>query len=88
MNAMFFHVAFSHYLHLEGWTVDTHLDHEALSGSPLEDFKGTPEEREEEALRRLKSIGQDPRKRALIIMNSHIGGHKFAGNVIVRLILS
>ena len=81
---MFTFTAFTHYLHSEGWSVDTHLEDLSHAGGPIEDIDGTNEEREAVVLDRLKALSEDKHKRALILMNSHIGGHKFAGNVIVR----
>ena len=75
-------------LQSEGWQVDTDLEHLSNTGPPLEEFQGTDEDREKEALRRLKELDHESVKKALILKNSHIGGHKFAGNVIVSLLLS
>ena len=64
----------------------TQLDDPADHGAPLEELSGPDEDRDAEYLRRLRAFDPtqaDPR-RALILMVSHIGGHKFAGNVIVR----
>lgn len=72
-------------LQSEGWHVDTDLEDLSHTGTPLEDFQGTDEEREEEVVRRLKALENETTKRALILKNSHIGGHKFAGNVIVSI---
>jgi hypothetical protein len=55
--------------------------------APLENFEGTPEERNVEVISRLKQAAEGTlgyEKKALIVYNSHMGGHKFAGNVIVR----
>jgi hypothetical protein len=53
--------------------------------TPLEDFSGTSEDRTVEITNRLKQAADGGHeKRALIVYNSHMGGHKFAGNVIVR----
>lgn len=63
----------------------TQLDDPRDHGKPLEELVGTDEEKDAEYVRQLKSY--DARSadtpRALILMVSHIGGHKFAGNVIV-----
>lgn len=65
----------------------TQLDDPSLHGRPLEDIDGTDEEKDAEVERILRDL--DPRtaehKRALIVKNSHFGGHKFAGNVVVSL---
>jgi hypothetical protein len=72
-------------LEAEGWSVDTNLEDLSATETPLEDFKGPAEDLEHEFHRRLKTIEQDVH-RALILKISHIGGHKFAGNVIVSII--
>ncbi|KAG6855069.1 hypothetical protein C0991_005998 [Blastosporella zonata] len=64
-----------------GWAADTQLECHCLMGSPLEDLQGTLEEKQEVITKELKSSASE--KRALIIKTSHIGGHKFAGNVVV-----
>lgn len=68
----------------------TQLEDPSGFGPPLEDFSGTPEERDAELLRRLKTHDAQTCdfKRALILKSSHVGGHKFAGNCIVRLLAS
>jgi len=72
-------------LEREGWEVHTQVEDPSAHGPPLEDFKGTDEEKDAEVERILKDL--DPRtadhKRALIVRNSHFGGHKFAGNLII-----
>lgn len=75
-------IAFTKALEHEGWHVDTNLEDLSATETPLENFTGSAEEREHEMHRRLKSIGHDFH-RALILKISHIGGHKYAGNVIV-----
>lgn len=73
-------------LEREGWEVHTQVEDPSLLGPPLEEVSGTEQDKEAEVLRRLKSV--DPKnaetKRALIVRNSHMGGHKFAGNVIIN----
>jgi len=73
-------------LEREGWEVHTQIDDPSLSGSPLEELAGTDEEKEAEVLRRLRSVDVPyaDQKRALILRNSHMGGHKFAGNMIIN----
>jgi len=74
--------ALLHALENEGYEVHTQLE-EPL-GPPLEAMTGTDEEREQEFLRRLQAIADSGEpKKALILKNSHIGGHKFSGNVVV-----
>lgn len=72
-------------LEREGWEVHRQLEDPDHYGPPLEELTGTDEEREAEIVRQLKSLESDTveEKKALIIRNSHIGGHKFAGNCIV-----
>lgn len=73
---------FTRCLHAKNWTVDTQIEHPLHSGGlPLEDLRGTEEEEQEHVLKQLQDL-QEQRK-ALIIRNSHTGGHRFAGNCIV-----
>ena len=65
----------------------TQLDDLAEHGAPLEELAGTDAEREAAVLEQLKArswahAAADDR-RALILNISHVGGHKFAGNVII-----
>ena len=77
--------AFTVELERGGWEVHTQIDDPSAHGSALEDIQGSDEEKDAEVERLLKEL--DPRtavhKRALIVKNSHFGGHKFAGNVVV-----
>ena len=76
-------------LEREGWEVHTQLDDPSDHGPALETLAGTDAEREAAVVEQLKAY--DPAapdahghpRRALILKCSHIGGHKFAGNVIV-----
>ncbi|KAJ6599299.1 Sucrase/ferredoxin-like-domain-containing protein [Mycena vulgaris] len=71
--------AFIESLQRKGWTADTQLEH--IVEPPLEDFSGTPEEKAlyiEDELRALPAA-----KKVLILRNSHMGGHKYAGNCIM-----
>ncbi|KAG8931988.1 hypothetical protein FRC02_001802 [Tulasnella sp. 418] len=72
-------------LELQGWEVHDQVDDpEQYDDGPIENIEGTSEEREQEVLNRLKrAASNDDSKRALILFNSHIGGHKYAGNVII-----
>ncbi|EJD01408.1 uncharacterized protein FOMMEDRAFT_89285 [Fomitiporia mediterranea MF3/22] len=76
-------------LESEGWSVDTDLEDLSANGPPLETIASTDEEREAAALAQLKALASfssttDPQSElTLILKNSHIGGHKFAGNVII-----
>ena len=54
------------------------------TGPPLEDYPDGSE-KEAELNQRLQELDNDPVKRALVLKTSHIGGHKYAGNVIVGL---
>ena len=65
-----------------GWEVHTQVEDPSLSGPPLEALTGTAEDKHAELEKRLKDVAEQ--KRVLIVRNSHMGGHKFAGNVIVR----
>ncbi|KAK0490735.1 Sucrase/ferredoxin-like-domain-containing protein [Armillaria novae-zelandiae] len=71
--------AFTQTLESKGWTVDTQLEHPM--DDPLEEFVGSPEEQEENIIRHLQEL--QGVKKALIIRNSHIGGHRYAGNCII-----
>lgn len=63
-----------------------HSQLEDPDGPSLEDIKGPDEDREEEFLRRLQTIADSNEpKKALILKTSHIGGHKYSGNVVVSL---
>ena len=76
--------AFTHALHREGW--DVHTQMAEPEGPALEEFNYEEEDKEAEMLRRLQEVDEHLPKRALILKTSHIGGHKYAGNVIVSLI--
>ncbi|KAF8559050.1 hypothetical protein OG21DRAFT_1474462 [Imleria badia] len=71
---------FIHYLEREGWVVHTEL--EDLSRNPtLESSLINGPEPEITFEAQLKELGGE--HKALILRTSHIGGHKFAGNVII-----
>ncbi|CAE6516054.1 unnamed protein product [Rhizoctonia solani] len=76
--------AFTTSLSTLGWDVHTQIDDPAEHGQPaLEDL---PEPRAEDTKERLQSLRKpesDFAQRVLILRNSHMGGHKFAGNVII-----
>ncbi|KAG8765684.1 hypothetical protein FRC12_007360 [Ceratobasidium sp. 428] len=67
-----------------GWDVQTQIDDPAEYGHPaIEDL---PEPRADGVLEQLREIRKpngEYSQRALILRNSHIGGHKFSGNVII-----
>jgi len=72
--------AFISYLEHEGWVVDTEL--EDLSEFPtLESSLIKVPEAQTALETRLKALGGE--HKALILRTSHIGGHKFAGNVVI-----
>ncbi|KAK0206270.1 Sucraseferredoxin-like protein [Desarmillaria ectypa] len=71
--------AFTQTLESKGWTVDTQLEHPM--DEPLEEFVGSHEQQEENVIQRLQEL--QGVKKALIIRNSHIGGHRYAGNCII-----
>lgn len=76
--------AFIKALEMHGWDADTQLEHPSLTmGPPLEETNATPEEREEIISDELRQSTES--KRALIVKVSHVGGHKYAGNVIVSV---
>jgi hypothetical protein len=59
--------------------VHTTLDDATHWGSPLQDGNDLYEHR--------KHLHCENSKRVLILMNSHVGGHKFAGNMMVCVVL-
>ncbi|KAF8665736.1 hypothetical protein AX16_000184 [Volvariella volvacea WC 439] len=74
--------AFIQSLEANGWTVDTHLEEPSITlGPPIEEFSGTTEERDNHILDQLKEVATT--KKVLIVRNSHMGGHKYAGNCIL-----
>jgi len=74
--------AFIQCLGERGWTVDTQLEVPSISlGPSIEEFSGTAEERDDHILAQLKGVAAS--KKALIVRNSHMGGHKYAGNCIL-----
>jgi hypothetical protein len=85
---------FSRALGEHGFEVNTQLDDpHHISQIPLEDFAGTEAECQKELVERLKlahegELDSHGHKRVLILKNSHIGGHRYAGNAIVGLPLS
>ena len=72
-----------------GWEVADQVEEaDEMEGPPLQELEGTSEEREALVLERLKAVSEQERKRALILYTSHVGGHQYAGNVVVSLQLS
>ncbi|KAJ6447950.1 Sucrase/ferredoxin-like-domain-containing protein [Mycena vulgaris] len=66
-------------LERRGWTVDTQLEH--IVDPPLEKFSGTADQKEAHITQTLKVL--PTAKKALILYNSHMGGHRYAGNCII-----
>jgi hypothetical protein len=54
--------------------------------APLEEFTGSEEDREDHLFKLLQELPAE--KKALIVRNSHMGGHRFAGNCIVGILVS
>ncbi|PIL37050.1 hypothetical protein GSI_00742 [Ganoderma sinense ZZ0214-1] len=78
-------------LEREGWEVHNQIEDPSLSGPSLEDDPTLAdmvfdEDKYAEINRRLQAIDAEhvEHKRALILFCSHIGGHKYAGNVIIN----
>lgn len=74
---------FTAVLEARGWEVhhEIEVDHDT---PPLEDHPSDdPAARDAELVRQLREREGHTPKRALIVKVSHIGGHKYAGNVIV-----
>ncbi|KAI0638074.1 Sucrase/ferredoxin-like-domain-containing protein [Trametes polyzona] len=79
--------ALTHSLEREGWEVHTQVEDPSLHhDAPLEDLPGSDEEKRTAILQQLKAVDAKhaAHKRALILYCSHIGGHKYAGNVIIN----
>ncbi|KIM67916.1 hypothetical protein SCLCIDRAFT_107247 [Scleroderma citrinum Foug A] len=72
---------FTQCLEHEGWEV--HTDLEDFSGRPTLESLNTPGGPDPETAYRSQLRALSGEHRALILRNSHIGGHKFAGNVII-----
>ncbi|KAF8709414.1 Sucrase/ferredoxin-like, partial [Rhizoctonia solani] len=76
--------AFTTSLSNQGWDVHTQIDDPAEHGQPaLEDLPEPRAENAKERLQALRKPESDFSQRVLILRNSHMGGHKFAGNVII-----
>ncbi|KAJ7174148.1 Sucrase/ferredoxin-like-domain-containing protein [Mycena crocata] len=71
--------AFIESLERRGWTVDTQLEH--IIDPPLEKFRGTEEEKNAHITATLKTLQMA--NRALVLYNSHMGGHKYAGTCMI-----
>ena len=75
--------AFSNVLGREGWDVHTQMEDLDLEGPSLEEAVECEGDREAALLAQMRALEAHEPKRALILKTSHIGGHKYAGNVIV-----
>ncbi|KAM5544891.1 hypothetical protein V8D89_001789 [Ganoderma adspersum] len=80
--------AFTQALEREGFDVHHQLEDPSLSGPSLEDDPSliqlaSAEEQRAEIRRKLEQAAEQ--KRALILFCSHVGQHKFAGNVIINM---
>ncbi|EJU06196.1 hypothetical protein DACRYDRAFT_19467 [Dacryopinax primogenitus] len=77
--------AFTSQLEYEGWQVDHNIDENYDDwGDSLESITGlTQDEREMIVEKRLADPERRENKRVLILRSSHVGGHKYAGNVIL-----
>ncbi|GAA5884560.1 hypothetical protein JCM16303_000028 [Sporobolomyces ruberrimus] len=65
---------------------DIHVDEtgeDLESGAPLEEWEGTPEEKEKRFETNLQETSKAS-ERVGVFMVSHIGGHKFSGNVVIH----
>ncbi|GAA94987.1 uncharacterized protein L969DRAFT_199839 [Mixia osmundae IAM 14324] len=66
----------------EGWEVDEHLDE--IDEKPIEDYAIDAEQTGAAVENRLREISEDTRHaRVAVVKCSHIGGHRYAGNVIL-----
>ncbi|KAG2370036.1 Sucrase/ferredoxin-like-domain-containing protein [Suillus spraguei] len=72
--------AFHQYLEQEGWEVHTEL-YDLTTEPSLESQASSTTEKEQLIETQLKSLHTE--RKALILKNSHVGGHKFAGNCII-----
>lgn len=79
-NAKFL-VAFIKSLESKGWSADTQLEPIMDLERPLEQFSGTADEKANHITDELKAL--PVAKKALILRNSHMGGHRYAGNLII-----
>ncbi|KZV64844.1 hypothetical protein PENSPDRAFT_690430 [Peniophora sp. CONT] len=77
--------AFSNVLGREGWDVHTQMEELDLEGPPLEEAVECEGDREAALLAQMRALEAHEPKRALILKTSHIGGHKYAGNVIIYM---
>lgn len=74
--------AFTRSLRSHDWEIHTQLeDLTSIVGPPLESLQMTAEEKTTDILRQLRALPEQ--HKALILKNSHTGGHKYAGNCII-----
>ncbi|KAJ7717628.1 Sucrase/ferredoxin-like-domain-containing protein [Mycena maculata] len=73
--------AFTDSLQRRGWTIHTEVEH--IDDPPLEQFSGTAEDKKAHVTQTLKTLQTS--QKALILYNSHMGGHRYAGNCIICL---
>ncbi|KAI0832314.1 Sucrase/ferredoxin-like-domain-containing protein [Trametes gibbosa] len=73
-------------LERQGWEVHTQVDDSTLHEPALEDLAGTAAEKHAALRAQLQGVdaAHADHKRALVLFCSHIGGHKYAGNVIIN----
>lgn len=86
ISAPLLEASFCHALEGENWIVHYDLEDEDCMGLSLEDLEGTEKERDNFMADKLREASEGTahdQKMALILKISHIGGHKFAGNVII-----
>jgi len=72
---------FTRCLHNHDWEIHTQLEDLASTVGPSLESLSTPEEQTADVLRQLKALPAE--QKALILKNSHTGGHKYAGNCII-----
>lgn len=72
---------FTQYLEREGWEV--HTDLEDLCSKPTLEALFSADKADAESVYQSQLAALPGQHRALILRNSHVGGHKFAGNVII-----
>lgn len=75
---------FSAQLEHVGWEVHHNLEHVDARTS-LEEIDGSSDEKQRQLEAQLRELAAIQPQKALIIKTSHIGGHKFSGNVQVRI---
>ncbi|GAA5909325.1 hypothetical protein JCM6882_000952 [Rhodosporidiobolus microsporus] len=75
---------FHHHLSSHGFHVDERGDgHDLADGAPIEEWEGSAEEKEQRLRETLQGVGKSDEAKVGLFKVSHLGGHKFAGNVII-----